>query len=111
VRGIRTFRVDNMLLPMVNSHLVLIGKKIQVYTHLRYEGYQFLIMLGLFIGIYFEDLANTVIMVPLLKELFFIRNRVSLDEILELREIGSKENTTTHYALSSFRPGGRSLQH
>lgn len=70
-------------------------------------------MLSLLIGVYFEDLANTVVMVPLLKKLFLIGNRVPLDEILELRKIGRKENTTTHNAsLSSRRTGeqGRSFQ-
>ena len=40
--------------------------------YLRDEGYQFPVMFSLFIGINFEYLANAVVMIPLLQELFSV---------------------------------------
>lgn len=53
-------------------------------------------MLSLFIGIYEEDLSNAVVVIPLLQEFFFVRRGITLDEILQLREVGREQHTTTH---------------
>ena len=50
----------------------------------------------LFIRVCMKDLANTVIMVPLLEKFLLVCRWVSLDKILKLREIRREQYTTTH---------------
>ena len=45
-------------------------------------------MVGLFVGVEVKDLADTVIMVPLLQKFFLVGYRIALDEVLKLREVG-----------------------
>jgi len=51
------------------------------------EGEQLPKMRGLLVGVDLKYLTRGVVMIPLLQELFFVRNRVALDQILKLREI------------------------
>ena len=64
--------------------------------YLRDEGYQFPVMFSLFIGINFEYLANAVVMIPLLQELFLVRYRVSFDQVLQLGQVGCQQNASPH---------------
>lgn len=51
------------------------------------KGHKLSEMVGLFVGIYAENLADAGVMVPLLQELLFISDRIALDEILKLGKI------------------------
>ena len=53
-------------------------------------------MRSLLVRVYVEDLADAVIVVPLLEELFLIRGGITLDEILQLWQVGGEEDTSTH---------------
>ena len=53
-------------------------------------------MLGLFIGIDLEDLANAIIVIPLLEKFLLIRRRISFYEILQLRQVRSEQDTPSH---------------
>ena len=53
-------------------------------------------MLRVLVRVDLEDLADAVILVPLLEELLFVGRRVTFDEIRQLGEIGSKKYTATH---------------
>lgn len=44
-------------------------------------------LLSVFAWICLKNLANTVVMVPLLQKFFLVGSRVPLDEVLQLREI------------------------
>ena len=56
-------------------------------THLGDESYEFPEVLCVFVRIDEKNLSNTIVVVPLLEKLFFVGCWVSLDEILELREV------------------------
>ena len=43
-----------------------------------------------------KDLANTVIMVPLLEKFLLVRRRVTFNEILQLREVRSEQDAAPH---------------
>ena len=64
--------------------------------YLRYERYEFPEMLGLFVGIEFENLQDAIVVVPLLEKLFFVCDGVTFYQILQLRQIRCEENTTRH---------------
>ena len=53
-------------------------------------------MLGILVWVYLEDLTDAVVVVPLLKKLFFVCWRVTFDEVLQLRQIRCEEDATTH---------------
>lgn len=63
---------------------------------LGYERNQLPEILGLFIGTYFEDFADTVVVSPLLEKLLLVCGGVSFYEILELGEVSGEEETATH---------------
>ena len=50
----------------------------------------------MFIRVCMKDLANTVIMVPLLEKFLLVCRWVSLNKILKLREVRREQYTTTH---------------
>ena len=50
----------------------------------------------LFVWVDLKNAADTVVMIPLLYKLFFVRYRVSLDEILELRKVRCEQYTASH---------------
>lgn len=56
-------------------------------SYLSNERHQLSEMLSLLIWISLEDLANAVIVVPLLKKFFLVRDRVAFDQVLQLRQI------------------------
>jgi hypothetical protein len=64
--------------------------------HLSYERNEFPEMLRLLVGIEFKNLQDAVVVVPLLEELFFVRNRVTFYQILQLRQIRCEQNTAKH---------------
>lgn len=53
-------------------------------------------MMCLFVWVDLKNAADTVVMIPLLYKLFFVRYRVSLDEILELRKVRCEQYTASH---------------
>ena len=44
-------------------------------------------VLRVFVWVNLEDLADAVIVIPLLQELLLVRRRVALDEVLQLGQI------------------------
>ena len=48
-----------------------------------------------------ENLANTVVVVPLLEKFLLVRDGVTLDEVLQLWEVGGEENTASHVRAST----------
>jgi len=63
------------------------GRVTGIYAYLRDKSHQFSELLGVFIWIEFVDLANAVVMIPLLQKLFLVPNRIPFNEILKLRKI------------------------
>jgi len=63
---------------------------------LRDKGDQLPKMRGLFLGMDLKYLTRRVVMVPLLQKFFFIRERVSLDQILKLREVRRAQESPYH---------------
>lgn len=53
-------------------------------------------MLCVLVRVNLEDLADAVIVIPLLQELLFVRGWVTLDEVLKLREIRGEKHAATH---------------
>ena len=53
-------------------------------------------MLRLLIGTQMENLADTVVVVPLLEKFLLVRDGVTLDEVLQLWEVGGEEDATAH---------------
>ena len=43
-----------------------------------------------------QYLADAVVVVPLLEELLLVGDRVTLDEVLQLWEVGGEEDATAH---------------
>ena len=64
--------------------------------HLGYERNQLPEVLGLLVRIDLKYLTDAVIVIPLLKELFLVSCRVPLNQVLQLRQVCSQENATTH---------------
>lgn len=64
--------------------------------HLGDERDELTKMARLFLGIEMKNLANGVVVIPLLEELFLVRFRVSLYQVLELREIRGQEDASWH---------------
>jgi hypothetical protein len=59
-------------------------------------------MLSLFVWVDLEDLANAIIVAPLLKKFFLVRRRVSLNQVLKLRQVCSEQDTATHVEDASL---------
>lgn len=53
-------------------------------------------MCGLVGRIDLKNLTYRVVMIPLLQKFLFVRDRVTLDEILKLREVGSTLKSAYH---------------
>jgi hypothetical protein len=53
-------------------------------------------MRGLFLGMDLKYLTRRIVMVPLLQEFFFVRDRVSFDQILKLREVRRAQESPYH---------------
>lgn len=53
-------------------------------------------MCGLVGRIDLKNLTYRVVMIPLLQKFLFVRDRVTLDEILKLREVGSALKSAYH---------------
>lgn len=53
-------------------------------------------MLCILVRVNLKDLADAIIVIPLLQKLFFVGRWVTLDEVLQLREIRGKKDTATH---------------
>ena len=53
-------------------------------------------MLRILVRVNLEDLADAVVVIPLLEKLFFVGRWVTFDEVLQLREIRRKKNAATH---------------
>ena len=53
-------------------------------------------MLCILVRINLEDLAYAVIVVPLLQELLLVRRGVTFNEVLQLRKVGSEQDTAPH---------------
>ena len=85
-----------MLQPKITLSYVLSG---QERKYLGDEGHQLSEMVSLFIGVDAENLANAIVVVPLLEKLLLVRFWVALYEILELGKIGSEEDAASHGAL------------
>lgn len=70
-------------------------------VYLRDERNQFPKMLRILVRVDLKYLADAVVVVPLLQKLLLVRRWVTLDEILQLWQIGGEENTAAHDGLSS----------
>jgi len=72
-------------------------------SYLRDESDQLPKMSGLFVGIDLEYLTRRVVMIPLLQELLFVRDRVSLNQILKLGEVRRAQESAYHCACTSAK--------
>ena len=62
-------------------------------------------MSGLLARIDLKNLTYRAVMIPLLQKLLFVRDRVTLDEILKLGEVGIALKSAHHYgSYRSQRP-------
>ena len=71
-------------------------------SHLRDENDELPKMRGMFVRIDLKYLARGVVMVPLLQKLFFVRDRVALDEILKLWEVRRAPESAYHSGSGSL---------
>lgn len=76
------------LCDLFNSLMSLSPAHTKCISCLRDKRDQLPKMRGLFLRMDLKYLTRRVVMVPLLQEFFFVRNRVSLDEVLKLGEVG-----------------------
>ena len=53
-------------------------------------------MVGSFVRIDLKDLTNTVVVIPLLEKFFLVSSRVPFNQVLQLRQVGSEQDTATH---------------
>ena len=86
---------DSIVQPMPSS-IVCDELHLHYATYLRDERDQFPKMLSILVRVDLEDLANAVVVIPLLEKLFFVGRWVTFNEVLQLREIRRKKNAATH---------------
>jgi hypothetical protein len=70
------------MLPPTKSEIFVDLETAWTGINLRDKCHQLAIMLGLFIWIKFKNLANTVVVIPLLQKLLFVCHWVPLDQVL-----------------------------
>ena len=67
-----------------------------IFFCLRDKGDQLPKMRGLFLRMDLKYLTRRIVMVPLLQKFFFVRDRVSFDQILKLREVRRAQESPYH---------------
>jgi hypothetical protein len=97
------FLLGNIVRPVstwVNEY------RVENMVNLGYEWYQLSKVVGLFVRIDLKDLTNTVVVIPLLEKFFLVSIRVPFNQVLQLRQVGSEQDTATHGLRSRKIVGG-----
>ena len=81
----------------LSTNLSIMPRRSKVRTYLSNERDKLPEVLCLLVRVEVEDLADAVVVVPLLEELLLVCRRVPLDEVLQLRQVRRQQYTATHF--------------